>query len=194
MRRYFSIRSAAVVTAVLAFSASVALGWISHQQTPRRTAAAWKHTFTSLEAMTAEVDVIAVVQVMSIGPGRVALSDGGGDALPFELVHASVVQGIKGIGRGDSVAIERAGGTTPDGDTVEIDADGGSFEEGGTYLLFLKRQEDGPYFYQVNDEARFRSERGRLRAVRPEGDVARVLHGRAIGEAVSLIAQSRGGR
>lgn len=192
MRRYFSIRSAAVITAVLVFSASVALGWISHQQTPPRTAASWKHTFTSLDGMVAEVDVIAVVQVTSIGPGRVALSDGGGDALPFELVNATVVQGIKGVGRGDAVTIERAGGTTPDGDAVQIDADGGGFEEGGTYLLFLKRQEEGPYFYQVNDEGRFRSEGGRLRAVRPDGDAARVLHGRAVGEAISLIAQSRG--
>ncbi len=194
MRRHFNIRLATALTALLVFSASVVIGWVTHQQRPPRSAAAWKHTFSTLDAMTATVDAIAVVQVTSVAPGRVAVSDGGEDALPFEVVQATVIQGIKGVGRGDAVTIERAGGTTPDGETVQIDADGGDFEEGGTYLLFLNRQEDGPHLYQINDEGRFRSEMGRLRAVRPDGDVARVLHGRAMGEAVALIAQARGGR
>lgn len=194
MSRYLNVRLCVVLTALVAFSASMAAGWFAHQQAPRRSAAAWKQTFNSLEGMTAGVDAIAVVRVTAVTPGRVAFSGDGGDALPFELVQTTVVQGIKGVGQGDAVTIERAGGTAPDGAAVQLDIDGGEFEEGGTYLMFLKKQEDGPYFYQVNDEGRFRSEGGRLRAVRPDGDVAGVLHGRALGEAIALIAQSRGGR
>jgi hypothetical protein len=100
---------------------------------------------------------------------------------------------VKGTTDGASIHVERAGGSDETGARNFIDADGGDFEAGRTYLLFLNRQEDGPYFYQVNDEGRFEVAAGRLRAVAPDGRAAAPLHGRSVAEALRLLRASSGG-
>lgn len=76
-------------------------------------------------------------------PGRIAYSANGEDALPFEVVAFQVLNGLKGKNGDGVVYVERAGGVDPEGNPVHLNADGGDFELGNTYLLFLKRQEDG---------------------------------------------------
>ncbi len=60
---------------------------------------------------------------------------------------------------------EKQAATTSEGRSVEIDFDGGDFEIGKSYLLFLKQQEEGPYFYQVNDQGRYNVVGEELKAV-----------------------------
>ena len=54
------------------------------------------------------------------------------------------------------------------------------------YLLFLKKQEDGPYYYQVNHQGRYLVAGDRLWAADPEDSVAKAFEGapvsRVIGE------------
>jgi hypothetical protein len=189
MRRHLHIVLVAAL-GVAAFSLSAIVGWYSHQVERPRTAAAWKNKFDSLPAQVRGVDVIALAEAVSTMPSRVAHSEDGSDTLPFEVTDFRVVRALKGTSDGASLLVERAGGS--DGaETVFIDADGGDFEGGRRYLLFLNRQEDGPCFYQINDEERFEIAAGRLRAVAADGPIAAVLHGRGVDEALSTGANGR---
>ena len=130
-------------------------------------------------------------QAIDRQPGRIAYSSNGEDALPFEVVSFRVVDKIKGKKSDGIVYVERAGGVDPEGNQVYLDADGGDFEVGNSYLLFLKQQEDGPYYYQVNDQGRYQVEGGRLKGVDTDDEVSVVLHGRALEEGLRMVKESK---
>lgn len=173
--------------AVLALVGSAYLGWHAPVP-PRRFHAAWKQTFAAPAELARGVDVIAVATAISTRAGRTAYSDNGEDSLPFEEVTFEIHRGLKGARSGDTFVVERAGGLDLERQAVVLDADGGPFELGATYLLFLNRQEEGPFLYLVNDQGRFHVEEDRLVAVDEEDSVAGFFHGRGLGESVALIA------
>jgi hypothetical protein len=109
-------------------------------------------------------------------------------------VEFSVVQGLKSMATGERFLLDRVGGIDAQGNSVQVDIDGGAFQSGDTYLLFLKRQEEGPYYFQVNDQGRFYIVRGRLRAVNPHDAVAAAFHGRSVEEGVTLMRERAEGR
>lgn len=186
-----------LLIASTALVASTYVGWQAHGNRPtasRIVQAAWKHTFESVSRMAGGVDAIVLAEAVQVRPGRIAYSDNGEDALPFEEVVFRVARGLKGAQPGSELVVERAGGRDLDDHVILLDADGGPFTLGRTYLLFLMRQEDGPNFYQVNDQARFDVEDGRLRAASPDGPVASFLHGRNLAEALGVVEDSLGGR
>ena len=193
-------RTFLILTLFIAFSgllASSYLGWQAHQDGPagsRIVQAAWKHTFESVSGMARGVDAIVLAEAVQTRPGRIAYSDNGEDALPFEEVVFRVERGLKGAQPGSEIVVERAGGRDFDDHVVVLDADGGPFTIGRTYVLFLMRQEDGPSYYQANDQARFDVENGRLKAASPDGPVGAFLHGRDLTEALGLVEDSLGGR
>ena len=65
------------------------------------------------------------------------------------------MQGLKGMATGERFLLDRVGGVDAQSDSVQVDMNGGAFQSGDTYLLFHKRQEEGPYYFQVNDQVRF---------------------------------------
>ncbi len=180
-----------LIIALCGLSVSAAFGWRHHQQ-PRedRTSAHWKEHFQGIGQMVAASDAVALVRADSVAPGRVAYSSNNEDSLSFEVVNFTVVRGMKGERTGSSVSVERVSSTQ--GDTVAyFNFDGGDFEVGGTYLLFLKKQEDGgPYYYQINDQGRFHEEGGHLRAVTPDDEVTSLFNGRTVAEGVALVKQN----
>jgi hypothetical protein len=109
-------------------------------------------------------------------------------------VEFSVVQGLKGMAMGERFLLERVGGIDAQGDSVQVDMDGGAFQSGDTYLLLLKRQEEGPYYFQVNDQGRFHIVRGRLRAMNPHDAVAAAFHGRSVEEGITLMRERAEGQ
>jgi hypothetical protein len=170
--------------------ASAAIGWKLHDQNQQHSLAAWKDTYRVPEDLAKGVDVIAVAEAGSATQSRVAYSANGEDALPFEVTEFNVIRGLKGIKDSEQILVERAGGVDPQaGVEVFIDADGGDFQSGGKYVLFLKHQETGPYYYQVNDQGRYQVVRDRLRAVDPNETVSAHLHGKTTDEAIRLIKQ-----
>lgn len=179
----------AAVAGAIGLAASLAAGHLAWHGTQPASYAAWKNTFGSTRAMARGVDVVALVRAGATSEGRVAVSEDGSDTLPFETTTFTVERGVKGASAGDVLVVERAGGSGPDGAPVYIDADGGGFEPGARYLLFLNRQEEGPYHYQVNDEGRFSVEAGRLRAVNAGGAAAASLHGRGVDEAMAALGR-----
>jgi hypothetical protein len=186
-RKTFLVTTFAIALGVLAVSATI--GWDFHHQDSRSSSAAWKVNYQGPNELVNDVDVIALAQAVAATPSRVAYSDTGEDALPFQAIEFTVVQGIKGVEDGGQLVVERAGGIYPDGAKVNIDADGGDFVEGGTYLLFLKRQEDGPFYYQVNDQGRFQVVEGHLKAVDDDDPVAEHFQDKTPTEAVRLVRQ-----
>ncbi|MCA1565999.1 MAG: hypothetical protein LC803_10255 [Acidobacteria bacterium] len=181
-----------LIIALCGLSVSAVFGWRHHQQ-PRNepyTAASWKEHFKDAKALVKSADAVVLARVESIAPGRTAYSSNGDDSLSFEVVNFTVVDGLKGAKDGSSIAIERVS-SNQDGTVAYFNFDGGSFEAGGTYLLFLKKQEDGgPYYYQINDQGRFHEEGGHLRAVAPEDDVAALFNGRTVAEGVAIVKQN----
>ncbi|MCA1633905.1 MAG: hypothetical protein LC802_09340 [Acidobacteria bacterium] len=181
-----------LIVALCGLSVSAALGWRNHGQPAGedRTAASWKQHFKDAKELVKSSDAVVVARADSVAPGRVAYSSNGEDALAFEVVNFSVVDGLKGEKDGSTVSVERVSSTQ--GDTVAyFDFDGGNFEVGGTYLLFLKRQEDGgPFYYQINDQGRFHEEGGQLRAVAPDDAVAALFHGRSVKEGKALVKEN----
>lgn len=166
--------------AALGLAGASFLGWTLHLAPPEtpRFEAAWAQKFGAPSQLARGVDVIAVARAVQASPGRIASSDTGEDVLPFEEVTFEVQRGIKGVRDGESLVLERAGGVDLEGTSILVDADGGPFALGETYLLFLKRQEEGPFYYQVNDQGRYAIQDGRLNAASPEDAVAGFLHGR----------------
>ena len=178
-----------LIIALCGLSVSAAFGWRHHHQPggEARTSAHWKEHFQGIGQMVAASDAVVLVRADSVAPGRVAFSSNNEDSLAFEVVNFTVVRGMKGERTGSSVSVERVSGTQ-DGTVAYFNFDGGDFEVGGTYLLFLKKQEDGgPYYYQVNDQGRFHEEAGRLVAASPDDPVAGALHGRSTAEALRML-------
>lgn len=183
-----------LLVALCGLSASAVIGWNLHDRQPRRlSASAWKEKFRSADEMVRGVDVVVLAQAVAVNPGRVAYSSNGEDALPFEVVEFTAVRGLKGVADGSAVSVERVGGTDND-QSIFFGDDGGPVEVGGTYLLFLKKQEDGPYYYQVNNQGRFRVEGGRVNAADPEDEVAASLHRRGLNEVMQSIRKAARGQ
>jgi hypothetical protein len=181
--------------AALGLAGSAYIGWDMHaagDSSLRLSHAAWKVKFNAPSELPRGVDAIALATAVSSGPGRLAFSDNGEDSLPFEEVTFEVSRGIKGLRAGEQFILERAGGIDYEGQNVILDADGGPFEMGATYLLFLQRQEDGPFWYQVNDQGRYRVEEDRLVAAVPDDPVASFYDGRRLEEGMGLIGDYLG--
>ena len=194
-RRNFLILT--VLVALCGLSVSAMFGLKRHQdekaQQPLRSKshAVWKEVYKNVDDMVKGADMIVLAQALDKQPGRVAYSSTGEDALPFEVVSFRVIDNIKGK-KGDAIInVERAGGVDPEGNQVYLDADGGDFEVGNSYLLFLKRQEDGPYYYQVNDQGRYQVEGGRLKGVDKDDEVTVMLDSRPVEEGLRMVKESK---
>ncbi len=181
--------------AALGLAGSAYLGWQAHAAKAAPVTlshAAWKVRFDAPSDLARGVDAVVLATAVSERPGRVAFSENGEDSLPFEEVTFEVVRGFKGARNGEQVVVERAGGIDYEGNNVLLDADGGPFETGSTYLLFLMHQEDGPFYYQVNDQGRFLVEDDRLVAVSEGDDVASFFHGKPLAEGMRAIGEFLG--
>jgi hypothetical protein len=182
-----------LIIAICGLSVSAAFGWRHHGQPPQqpRVSAHWKEHFDGIGQMVKASDAVVLARADSVAPGRVAFSSNNEDSLAFEVVNFTVLRGMKGERTGETVSVERVS-STQDGTVAYFNFDGGDFEVGGTYLLFLKKQEDGgPYYYQVNDQGRFHEEGGRLVAASPDDPVAAQLHGRQVSEGLDLVRGNR---
>lgn len=191
-RRKFATLTLAI--AALGLAGSAYIGWGMHKDgaAPSKFShAAWKVKFNAPSDLPQGVDAVVLATAISAVPGRVAVSQNGEDSLPFEEVTFQIVRGMKGLRAGDSVIVERAGGVDYEGHTVLLDADGGPFQIGSTYLLFLNRQEDGPFYYQVNDQGRFKVE-GDLLVSTSDDPVAEFFDGKSLDEGAALIAEYLG--
>ncbi len=177
---------------VLAVAGFTGGSLISHETSTMEGKAVWKEVYGSPAEMAARVDAVVLARVAGTQPGRVVWSEGGEDALPFQLVELDVLQGIKGAAKAERILLERVGGTAPDGRAVDLSYDGGAFEYGATYLLFLKKQEDGPYFYQVNHQGRYLVAGDRLWAADPEDSVAKAFEGAPVSRVVGELRSTRG--
>lgn len=154
------------------------------QRVPK-TAASWKATYRSPQELVRGVDAIVLATAADIQPGRVAMSENGEDSLAFELVELQVIRGLKGAKPGERLTLERA--AESEGGFF-LDADGGPFDIGQTYLLFLQRKEDGdPYFYQVNNQGRYRVANNRLVAAGPQDEVIAQFQHRTVKEALDMV-------
>lgn len=192
-----------ILAAVVGLSASATISWQKHQTvepagseeacetTKPNSAAVWKEVYSTPDQMVASVDVIMLAEAVNITPSRVAHSENGEDELPFELVAFRVSNPIKGANGDHLVYVERAGGFDSKGRPINIDFDGGSFEIGKSYLLFLKHQEQGPYFYQVNDQGRYDVVGDELKAVgNDETDTVKdFFNNKTVGEGLRIIKE-----
>lgn len=149
--------------------------------------AAWKQVFDSPSQLTRGVDAVVLARAVSVAPGRIAYSANGEDALPFQVYDFEVVRGIKGVKAGQRIQVERAGGVAPNGRPVLLDVDGGAYELGATYLLFINRQPESGFFYQVNHQGRYLVVQNRLYAAAPDNHVAGFFEGRPVNEGLGLV-------
>ncbi len=173
--KYFLLGT--IVAAGLGLSASAMFSWQGHQTAEQaegkiacetdmpRSAAVWKEVYSTPDQLIAGVDAIVLAEAFNITPSRIARSEGSSDEVPFELVAFRVNNPAKGAKGEELIYVERAGGMDSKGREVNIDIDGGRFEIGKSYLLFLKKQEEGPYFYQINDQGRYDVVGDELKAV-----------------------------
>lgn len=181
--------SVTLVLALVGATSGALLGNHLTGGTVYKSQAAWKESFESAPRLAQGVDAVVLAKAVSVAPGRVVMSADGKDGLPFQVYQLEVVRGVKGAAAGETLQIERAGGVAPDGRQVVLDVDGGAFEIGGTYLLFLNRQEDGPYFYQVNAQGRYLVDNGKLWSVEPGDHVAAFFEGRPVQEGLALLRE-----
>lgn len=191
-RKLFLTGTLAVAVIGLVAGALVADNFL-HSKVENTSQAAWKEVYKQPRELVRSVDAIVLATAVDVQPGRTAFSEDGEDALSFEVARFAVVKGLKGAEAGEEISVERAAASEGG---VFLDYDGGRFEIGNTYLLFLKQQEDGgPYFYQVNNQGRYRVAAGRLHADDDDDDVVTHFHNRTVQEGLSLVrANLREGR
>ena len=180
------------VAVALALAGLVAGAWIGLAvkavDDEPHLAAVWAETFETPRQMRQAVDVVVVARPVAVHAGRVAVSENGEDELPFELVELEALRPVKGVAaRGETLFLERARFERDGTSTAVLGGDGGPFEIGERYLLFLKRQPDSGYYYQVNPQGRFHLSRGRLETAVPEDPVAAALAGKTLAEALTLL-------
>lgn len=179
-RKSFWLATLAVVAVGLVAGATVA-DRIIHK--PVQSAeAAWAEIFQTPAALAQSVDVVALAQAMEVTPGRVAHSDLGEGPLPFQLIEFEVLHALRGTAAGERVTVERAGSAQ-----VQITADGGELVPGEVYLLFLKQQPDGDYYYQVNHQGRYHLRGDHFIAVAPDDPVATRLHGASMEQGLARV-------
>lgn len=156
------------------------------------TEAAWKEVFRTPAALARSTDVVVLAQALEVAPGREALSDRGEGPLPFQLVDFEVVEGLRGAAVGDRITVERAGGVDSHGRKVSMTADGGEFEPGQVYLLFLERQGDTGFYYQINHQGRYLLKGDHFLAAAPDDPVATQLHGVSLAEGLQRVHAALG--
>lgn len=150
----------------------------------------WKDVYAEPDTLVDDVDLIVHARLAGTSPGRVARSSDPRDYVPFELNHFSIIETLKGRApAGASVTVERAGGVV-NGMKMIVDADGGEFHQGEDYVLFLKRQPETTFFYQVNDEGRYHvDEHGTLQRVAGSGNASAAIDGKSIAQLRSFIKE-----
>ncbi len=195
-----------ILAAVVGLSVSAMIGWQNHETVEQarlsgeescetenkpNSAAVWKEVYSTPDQLIAGVDAIVLAEAVSVTPSRVAYSKNSEDELPFELVAFRVSNPIKGSKSEELVYVERAGGFDSEGRPIIIDFDGGNFEIGKSYLLFLKKQEEGPYFYQVNDQGRYDVVGDELKAVgNDENDAVKdFFKNKIVGEGLRMVKE-----
>lgn len=143
----------------------------------------WAFHADTLAELAGRADLVVLAEHVLTRPGRTA--GRGEDAIPFTLNGFRALSTLVGEVEGAVVLVEQTGGARPDGRRLSIH-DGGPFRTGERYLLFLQSKGNGLYF-QINDQARYRVEEGRLAAVAPGDPVAAALHGRPVERALELV-------
>lgn len=172
--------SVALAVAVIGAGAGVLVGGAFAPQPPAH--AAWKDVFEAPSQLARGVDSIVLAKAVGVEPGRIAYSSDGRDFLSYQVYEFDVVRGMKGAETGERVFVERAGGPG-----IVLDVDGGNFEIGATYLLFLNKQDDGPYHFQVNDQGRYLVSGNRLYGIDPTDSVSAFFEGKPVSEGLGLV-------
>ena len=150
----------------------------------------WEVSYKNLGQMIADADAIVVATHLYSQPGRVEDAETG-DPLPFTNQYFRAEQvGKSRKGMANHFVVEQTGGEIPGGGILTID-DGGPYQPGSRYLLFLKQQPDGSYYYLPNPQGRFLNEGGKLKAVVKDQATA-LVHGQTEEEALGRVR--RGGR
>lgn len=191
-RRQFWIISVLVI--VVSMAGGSVIGVMSFDSESASVKMAWKDVFDDLSGMTRQVDAVVLARATGVQEGRVAVSESGEDSVAFELVEFETLRPIKHLRPGETFLLERATETEVDGKSLFLDGDGGPFEVGARYLLFLQEQPGTGYYFQVNDQGRFRVSAGRLHPVVPDDPVAQTLDGRSVADALDLVKSQLGAR
>lgn len=183
--------SLVAVVAVAAAAAFASGNFIHHAISGDRDLShtAWKDNFATPEELVEGVDLIVHATMVGTSPGRVAYSDDPNDFVPFELNRFVVRNVMKGdLAPGASVTVERVGGVLA-GQRVQFDSDGGDFEQARDYVLFLKKQPETGYYYQVNDEGRYLVDDGRrLVRVAEQGAASAEISGKTVSDLRAFVS------
>lgn len=182
---------ALLVFAALGVTTSLVSVQVFHSHDGQMSHAAWKDVYESPAAQIRGVDAVVVARHVGTSPGRVVIGENPEDVTPFELNHFVVTRGMKGLGEGDPLTVERVGGDA-NGHTILLDADGGPYVPGQEYVLFVNRQPESDFYFLVNGEGRYVvSQDGELMAaVEGEGRVAPVLSGIAVEQFAAIVDNS----
>lgn len=140
--------------------------------------AQWVEVFRTPMGLIAGADLIVVARHVSAQPGRVVGS------VPYTMNGFQIEETIKGMHDGPALLVEQTGGRAGE-HIVSID-DGGPFEEGRSYLLFLKSQGNG-VFYQINHQARYEIDGDRMVGVDPTDAVVAAFHNRGSDSVVGFV-------
>ncbi len=183
-----------VALAAVGFSGAAWIAWERHDP-GASSRAAWAFEADDVDVLTRFADAVVLAKATDTVPSRVAFSDLGDDSLPYEATSFVVERSIRGPAVGETIWVERAGGLDPvELVDVVIDADGGAFEIGSSYLLFLKEQEPGGFYYQVNDQSRYvlHGDRVLSFAGTEHDPVVETLHGQRLTSVLEIVERAAG--
>ncbi len=163
---------------VVGFATALVVGKAVSDPQPVTARAQWVDFYRTPTGLIAGADLIVVARHVTAQPGRVVGS------VPYTMNGFQIEQTIKGMHDGPALLVEQTGGRA--GQIIVNIDDGGPFEEGRSYLLFLKSQGNG-VFYQINHQARYEIDGDRLVGVDPTDEVVSAFHGREFDTAVGFV-------
>lgn len=140
---------------------------------------------TTVPDMVRTADLVAVVTALQSSLGRAVVTEH--QSLQFEFVDFRIDELLKG--EFTAVTIERLA-DVQNGRPVILPIDGGSFAPGTRHLVFLRKQPDSPFYYLLNDEARFSLTSEQRLLSDGQGNVATRLRSLSLAAATNLIRGS----
>lgn len=151
----------------------------------RMSHASWVQNFSQPGQLARAADEIVIARAGQTRPGRVVSGPDGVGRVEYQLTDFSIEESLVDQSL-QNITVERIG-------AASFDADGGTYVQGGTYVLFLNKQDGTGNYYLINDQARYSVTGDELKPTVSD-EVTRHFEGRSVGYLVSETRRFREGR
>jgi len=161
-----SVASVFLVAVVAIAIVGIATGNSMAGKITYRISVSWEYNHESIEEISQNSDVIALIRVISESDSYQIRS------VPLTEFEVEVITPIYGADPGEHLTIVMTGGITASGSFVELDDDP-LLRPNEEFLIFARQNDDGTLTMLSGPQGRLVHEEGRLSSITPDNSMAR---------------------